>query len=100
MAGFALILTFFLREYSLDSKVVRGDGAKTPGDLESGVVPIDGDLHAPRHMDGVDLTPTNTIVYPEEEEHQHQHYQQPVTNGEDGRYNVANEHQGWHGTRA
>ncbi|KAI9574224.1 MFS general substrate transporter [Boletus coccyginus] len=61
MAGFALILTLFLREYSLDSKVVRGGGAKTLGNPENGIVPIDGDLPVPRHLDGVDLTPKNTI---------------------------------------
>ncbi|KAI9574223.1 MFS general substrate transporter [Boletus coccyginus] len=99
MAGFALILTLFLREYSLDSKVVQGAGTKTPGDLESGAVPIDGDLHARSHLDGVELTPTNTIVYPEEEEHQHQYYQQPVTNEENGRHNVAKGHEGY-GTHA
>ncbi|KAG9318912.1 MFS amino acid permease [Chiua virens] len=34
LAGFSLILSLFLREYSLDRKVVRTGEAKTPGDVE------------------------------------------------------------------
>jgi len=100
MAGFALILTLFLREYSLDSKVVRDVGAKTPGDLENGVVPIDEDPPVPGPLNGVDLIPVNTAVYSEEEEDpQHQHQQQPESIKENRRHDVANGHQG-HGTRA
>ncbi|KAG9318906.1 MFS amino acid permease [Chiua virens] len=36
LAGFSLILSLFLREYSLDRKVVRTGEAKTPGDVEKG----------------------------------------------------------------
>jgi len=58
MAGFALILTFFLREYSLDRKIVQGGEANAPGDLERGAVP----------NDDLDMTPTNTVAHPEEPE--------------------------------
>jgi hypothetical protein len=68
IAGFALILTLFLREYSLDRKLVRGDEVKTPGDLERGAVPNDeGDLQGPKPFDGdSETTPTSCAAHPEE----------------------------------
>ena len=68
ISGFALILTLFLREYSLDRKIVQGGEAKTPGDLERGAVPNDeGDLQGPKALDDdPDMSPTNTVAHPEE----------------------------------
>ena len=70
MAGFALILTLFLREYSLDRKIVRGDEAKTTGDLERDAVPKDeGDLQGLKPLDDdPEMTPTNCVAHPEEEQ--------------------------------
>ena len=58
MSGLALILTLFLREYSLDRKTVRDGEVKTPGDLERGAVP----------NDDPDMSQTNTVAHPEEPE--------------------------------
>ena len=70
MGGFALILTLFLREYSLDRKIVRGDEAKTTGDLERDAVPKDeGDLQGLKPLDDdPEMTPTNCVAHPEEEQ--------------------------------
>ena len=69
MSGFALILTLFLREYSLDRKIVRGDEAETSGDLERGSAPKDeGDLQGPKALDdGPKMTPTNHASHQGEE---------------------------------
>ena len=69
MSGFALILTLFLREYSLDRKIVQSDETKTPGDLERGSAPKDGgDLQEPKASDdGPEMTPTNHTSHQEEE---------------------------------
>ncbi|KAG6370083.1 MFS general substrate transporter [Boletus reticuloceps] len=72
--GFALILTLFLREYSLERKVVRSGEAKAPGDLEKGAVesPTEGDPQAPKALnDDPDMTPANSVAHagvPETEE--------------------------------
>ncbi|KAG6369767.1 MFS general substrate transporter [Boletus reticuloceps] len=72
--GFALILTLFLREYSLERKVVRSGEAKAPGDLEKGAVesPTEGDAQAPKALnDDPDMTPANSVAHagvPETEE--------------------------------
>ena len=68
LSGFALILTLFLREYSLDRKTVRAGDAKTLEDPETGAVPNDkGDLHGQKPWnDDPEMTPTNTVVYREE----------------------------------
>jgi hypothetical protein len=70
ISGFALILTLFLREYSLDRKTVQSGETKTPGDLEKGAVANDeGDLQGGKALDDdPDVTPTNTIAHPEEPE--------------------------------
>ena len=66
MAGFALILTLFMREYSLDRKIVRGGGAEIPGDPERGAVSNDErDLQGPSD-DDPEVTPANSAAYPEE----------------------------------
>lgn len=62
ISGFALILSLFLREYSLDRRTVRDGEAKTPGDLERGA-------GAPKPADDdPDMTPTNSVIHPEEPE--------------------------------
>ena len=66
MAGFALILTLFIREYSLDRKIVRSGGAEIPGDPERSAVSNDErDLQGPSD-DDPGVTPTNSAAYPEE----------------------------------
>ncbi|KAF8121969.1 MFS general substrate transporter [Boletus edulis] len=72
--GFALLLTLFLREYSLERKVVRSGEAKAPGDLEKGAVesPTEGDPQALKALnDDPDMTPANSVAHagvPETEE--------------------------------
>ncbi|KAF8550440.1 MFS general substrate transporter [Imleria badia] len=64
VVGFSLILTLFLREYSLNRKTVQGGDAKTPGNLERGAAG-----EGAEHMDDdPDMTPTNTVAHPEEPE--------------------------------
>ena len=69
LSGFSLILTLFLREYTLDRKIVRADEAKTSGDLERGLVANnEGDLQGPKSLhDGPEMTPTSSGSYSEEE---------------------------------
>lgn len=69
ICGLALILTFFLREYSLERKTVQGVDAKSSGDLEKGTTESrnDEDLQASKPLDDdPDMTPTNTVAHPEE----------------------------------
>lgn len=67
IVGFVLILTLFLREYSLDSKVVRGGETKTPGDLERGTTESarGGEHQGSMSLDD-DSTAINTIIEPED----------------------------------
>ncbi|KAH0826973.1 MFS general substrate transporter [Lanmaoa asiatica] len=67
LAGFALILTLFMREYSLERKTVRSGEAKSPGDLEKGTTESrnnDGDREA--LDDEPEISPTNTVAHAEE----------------------------------
>ena len=60
MCGFMLILTLFLREYSLERKTVQSAEPRTLGDVERGV---EGHRNP---LDDPDLSPTNTVTCPEE----------------------------------
>ena len=60
MCGFMLILTLFLREYSLERKTVQSAEPRTLGDVERGV-----ESHR-NPLDNPDLSPTNTVTCPEE----------------------------------
>lgn len=56
LIGFSLILTLFLREYSLESKTVRAGETKTPRELEGGARDED-------ENDDPDITPANSIAH-------------------------------------
>lgn len=58
-----LILTLFLREYSIERKTIRSDEAKAPGDLEQGRAEQSLRMTEENSKD----QPTNTVAEPEEE---------------------------------
>ncbi|KAG9318910.1 major facilitator superfamily domain-containing protein [Chiua virens] len=68
LAGSALILTLFLREYSLDRKFVRTGEAKTPGDAEKGAEEESPDNEGETQTStmslkvDIELTPTQTVA--------------------------------------
>ena len=69
IAGVMLILTFFMREYSLERKIVRTGEANAPGDPEKGAEPApEGEERPPplKSLDhSSDFTPTPTLSTPE-----------------------------------
>ncbi|KAG8217929.1 MFS general substrate transporter [Butyriboletus roseoflavus] len=70
LSGLALILTLFLREYSLERKTVRIGDEKSPEDLERGTAESrnnEGDPQASKSLeDDTELTPTSTVAHLEE----------------------------------